>query len=306
MSRNNISTKDNPIAFFEYFLEKGFIKFRNNFFGIKDFGNSDLFAEEKKQPAEPFSEIGIWSITEEEKNAGDSGTFIHFSDELNGLLKKELNITLSLIKDSYLHFVNKGQKQYYANTLISRLNDLIDRYQALELSSKYLDIEHYFEVIIEALKTDNKEETATSIKSIQKGFSMYPKYYSKIDMLYGELVENKFIDRKSRKIVFKNAFNGHPLPEKPRLIWLNEGKNKTVNKSLIIKFIEHLIAYDIIEPIYESEFKIIIPKIFLDEEKHELKNIQETYSQLSDTITDDEELLKKIISEFRNNIELPS
>jgi hypothetical protein len=130
---------------------------------------------------------------------------------------------------------------------------------------------------------------------------MKDEYYAKIETLYNMLIKKEYLSKRTSLFAFQNAFNGNAIPQKPTLRWLKLAKNKQeISKPFLIKFIQFLIGYKVIESVTEKHLKFLIPSIFLNHKGKMIKNIQESFSGMSSRAreTKDEKELSSTISQF--------
>ncbi|TRT87756.1 MAG: hypothetical protein EWV82_03740 [Microcystis aeruginosa Ma_AC_P_19900807_S299] len=296
MYRITPSTIENPINFFEEFINSGFERYYSSFMGNSIIpGNASLIENEFDENVRPPNEPeGLWSITKEERLVGSSGTFISFNDELNNLLHSQQEISLKLIQNFLLSRTSNLQEiKHFLLLLFVRLKNVLIKCLNSQLTSKYVMIEFSLVQLIEKVYTLSSsyiqiEELDNEIKDLifendipANSVHFNKKYIQKIPLLYELLTENEFIETKTSLENFEKAFTGKPIEKNENKIkWVKLSRSKGgISKAQIIHLMLTLKSNGILAEVSELEIKNRIIEIFLDNDGRALQNIQPSFSQ---------------------------
>lgn len=318
-SDNMNPTREKPLLFFSYFFESGLKDFYNIFLGISNnqFRNSNLFDDAEKDYTK-----GVLTITKDEANAGSSGEFMLFEDELNSLLQLQQTQLLKVAEDYFVAYNDCNKCNRYINMISNRLITLTTESSQKDLLKKYplieLNVIKTIQLLYDSLIRDFPESTipetiAVLIKKYNQplydgsntGFQFNSQYVAKLPHLYESLKEQGFISNDTAFADFEAAFSGKRLL-KPKVKWIKLGVKNTssISKATIFYFVQELSNKGIIKTINDDEIKAKVSLVFLNYDSNKLQNIKGSFSEFkhnrNSSESDTRPLINNIISRLIN------
>lgn len=143
----------------------------------------------------------------------------------------------------------------------------------LEMAEK-----RFWEIAAQEEKITQKPKKTTEKKE-RKIFAFVwsgKKPNEQLEFLHKQLIENKFISSDTLQDLVKGAFSGCEIIKPLKIKWIVKGKNKSISKPSLLRFIDLLITRKFIDGMENSILYDKIKNIFVDHMGNPLKNLKQS------------------------------
>lgn len=263
------STRENPLAYFDEYLQNGIFKDFEKFYSPNAYHNVD----------------GVDSISRDNNNHIIRVTFINqpskivedrFEDRVKAKMQIEVDKSQALLEHIFQeNYSNKTKVQSHAQFFRTKLKSQ-KSYDAIK---KFPFLLFYFNLIENVI---NKYSKGVVSYSFTPSFNLLGEDSSvqkaKIEKLYQLLTDNPPLIG-CEKTEFLRAFSGQEVEQ--GIQWLVTGKNKLTSKVSLLYFIDFLISKGHLDASILNDLNKHIAYVFRDKDGNELKNIKQSKSTVS-------------------------
>ena len=277
------STAEHPFLFFDNYLENQIQK------DLKEFYTNiteELYFNNIEEIDKVRHIIKVPNIHHKEEIQADYVTF-SFEGSIKSKLNREINITKNFIENEFQkRFTDKKEIAGYADFLKIKLK----QYYANKNIEEFPFLTKYFEEITSLIDQYSKQ---TIVNSNEYNFSFNllanttEEQLAIAEKLYHLLSESPAVI-KCNKTDFINAFTGKEIEN--GICWLITGKNKFTSKISLFYFIEELRNKQYLKSSIIIDLSKYIQYVFRDNQGDELKNLKQSKSTYSKSVTQKERI----------------
>ncbi|CAA0240479.1 hypothetical protein [Tenacibaculum maritimum] len=277
------STAEHPFLFFDDYFENQIQK------DLKEFYTNiteELYFNNIEEIDKVRHIIKVPNIHHKEKTQADYITF-SFEGSIKSKLKREINITKNVIENEFQkRFADKKEVTAYADFLRIKLK----QYYTNKNIEEFPFLKKYFDEITSLINQYSKQTIIISNES-HYSFNLIAntteEQFAVAEKLHNLLSETPAII-KCDKADFINAFTGKEINQ--GIYWLITGKNKFTSKISLFYFIEELRKKQYLKSNIIPDLSKYIKYVFRDNHGNELKNLKQSKSTYSKSVTQKERI----------------